>query len=265
MATVETRTMVLDVAQEFVQTRGFNAFSFRDVAERVGIKTASIHYYFPTKAELCRALSRGRRPTGSSRVGGDRYRGDRTAAKVDTIRFNFQERPRGRQSDVPVWDACRRVNESGSFGCERPVSSVEDHETWLERVLNAGLISAGFTFTGSAMDEAKLLVSSLEGAMLIARAFEDMARFEQSVRGLLRRLSPACASLIHACASRSCFDHPTRFSPRRCRSMQPTRCSIVMDRVRGTNSDRLRHILVATGSTSNFRIGGDPTGTQHYL
>ena len=52
----ETRSSILDVAQELLQTRGFNAFSIKDLADRVGIRTSSIHYYFPTKADLCRAL-----------------------------------------------------------------------------------------------------------------------------------------------------------------------------------------------------------------
>src|SRR3954466_5782059 len=56
MQTTDTRTVILDTAQELLQTRGFNAFSIKDLAERVQIRTSSIHYYFPTKADLCRAL-----------------------------------------------------------------------------------------------------------------------------------------------------------------------------------------------------------------
>src|SRR3954469_17970905 len=52
----DTRSAILDVAQELLQTRGFNAFSIKDLAERVQIRTSSVHYYFPTKADLCRAL-----------------------------------------------------------------------------------------------------------------------------------------------------------------------------------------------------------------
>ena len=49
-----------------VQQRGFHAFSYRDIAEQVGIKTASIHYYFPTKAHLAEAVVR-RVLTGAER------------------------------------------------------------------------------------------------------------------------------------------------------------------------------------------------------
>ncbi len=51
-------TRILDVAQNLIETRGYNAFSYRDIAEEVGIKTASIHYYFPHKVDLVLTLVR---------------------------------------------------------------------------------------------------------------------------------------------------------------------------------------------------------------
>ena len=54
--TTATATTILDAAQQLAQTRGYNAFSYRDLAERVGIRTASIHYHLPTKGDLGVAL-----------------------------------------------------------------------------------------------------------------------------------------------------------------------------------------------------------------
>src|SRR5271167_2084057 len=51
-----TRTRILDVAERLVQVRGFNGFSYADVAAELSITKASLHYHFPTKAELGRAL-----------------------------------------------------------------------------------------------------------------------------------------------------------------------------------------------------------------
>src|SRR5690242_7158071 len=47
---------ILDIAENLIQTQGYNAFSFRDIAEAAGIKTSSIHYYFPAKADLGKAV-----------------------------------------------------------------------------------------------------------------------------------------------------------------------------------------------------------------
>ena len=49
---------ILDAAERFARTLGYNGFSFRDVAAKVGIKSASVHYHFPTKADLGAAVAR---------------------------------------------------------------------------------------------------------------------------------------------------------------------------------------------------------------
>lgn len=47
---------ILDIAQHLVQEKGLNGFSYIDLSKTVGIKTSSIHYYFPTKDDLAVAL-----------------------------------------------------------------------------------------------------------------------------------------------------------------------------------------------------------------
>ena len=49
---------ILDAAENMVQSQGYNGFSFRDVANEVGIKSASVHYHFPTKSDLGAAVAR---------------------------------------------------------------------------------------------------------------------------------------------------------------------------------------------------------------
>ena len=52
MDTNSKREEILDAAEAMIRDAGFNAFSTRDVASAVGIKSASVHYYFPTKADM---------------------------------------------------------------------------------------------------------------------------------------------------------------------------------------------------------------------
>jgi TetR/AcrR family transcriptional repressor of nem operon len=54
-------TAILDVAEQLAQTRGYNGFSYADVAAHLGVTKASLHYHFPPKAELgCALISRYR-------------------------------------------------------------------------------------------------------------------------------------------------------------------------------------------------------------
>lgn len=52
----DTKTRILDLSESLTQTRGFNGFSYLDLAAEVGIKTSSVHYHFKVKADLALAL-----------------------------------------------------------------------------------------------------------------------------------------------------------------------------------------------------------------
>lgn len=58
MSTTDTRETIMDAARLMVQAHGYNALSFREVAKAVGVKSASIHYHFPTKGDLAAALAK---------------------------------------------------------------------------------------------------------------------------------------------------------------------------------------------------------------
>jgi TetR/AcrR family transcriptional repressor of nem operon len=57
MATGDTKERIMTAARLTVQDRGYSGLSFRELAKDVGIKSASIHHYFPTKGELGGALA----------------------------------------------------------------------------------------------------------------------------------------------------------------------------------------------------------------
>ena len=51
-----TKVAILDAALNAMLKYGYKAMSFRDLAAEVGIKSASVHYHFPTKGNLCTAV-----------------------------------------------------------------------------------------------------------------------------------------------------------------------------------------------------------------
>ncbi|MES0812818.1 TetR/AcrR family transcriptional regulator [Roseibium sp. SCPC15] len=54
----ETETKILDLAERLIRQNGYNGFSFREIASGVGVKSSSVHYYFPTKADLGAKVAR---------------------------------------------------------------------------------------------------------------------------------------------------------------------------------------------------------------
>ena len=58
---ISTRDKILELAQEAMASRGYAAFSFRELAFELGIKSASVHYHFPTKVHLGLAVAQSYR------------------------------------------------------------------------------------------------------------------------------------------------------------------------------------------------------------
>ena len=52
----QTKTKILDTAQDLIQRRGMNAMSFQDISTQIGIRKPSIHHHFATKGALVTAL-----------------------------------------------------------------------------------------------------------------------------------------------------------------------------------------------------------------
>src|ERR1700752_797536 len=51
-----TASQIMDAAERLVQARGFNGFSYADIARELGVTKAALHYHFASKAELGDAL-----------------------------------------------------------------------------------------------------------------------------------------------------------------------------------------------------------------
>ncbi|MEM8629880.1 MAG: TetR/AcrR family transcriptional regulator [Pseudomonadota bacterium] len=55
---VDTAGRIMDVAERLIRTGGYDAFSFREIATELGIKSASVHYHYATKADLVAAVAK---------------------------------------------------------------------------------------------------------------------------------------------------------------------------------------------------------------
>jgi TetR/AcrR family transcriptional regulator, transcriptional repressor for nem operon len=185
----QTADRVLDAAESLVQTRGYNAFSYADIARAVGIRKASLHHHFATKADLGVALVA-------------RYRSVFLGA-LDSIESGYEDAPkrleqytglygnvlrRGRMcmcgmlaADVATLPKAMRTSIADFFA---------ENEDWLARVLAEGRKRGQIDFDGTPDSMAAFFVSSLEGAMLIARGSGNLQPFDDVVRRLLARVRP---------------------------------------------------------------------------
>src|SRR4051812_4477659 len=180
----DTASRILDSAESLVQVRGFNGFSYADVAGGRSLTTASVHYHFPGKAELGRALIvRYAGRFGEALAAIDASGADARAMLLayanlyaDVLRDHrmclcgmlaaeYQTLPE------PMRDAV--------------IAFFDENEAWVEAVLVDGREHGILAFDGPPREAARLIVSALEGAMLVARPYGDVERFEVAAERLL--------------------------------------------------------------------------------
>ncbi|HEY8076693.1 MAG TPA: TetR/AcrR family transcriptional regulator [Labilithrix sp.] len=183
-----TADRILDVAERLVQTQGFNAWSYADIAAELGVTKASLHYHFPTKAKL-----------GASLVA--RYAGGFDRA-LDTIDAKHKDPKKKLEAYVALYDgvlAKNRMCLCGMLAAEHETlapdiraalaSFFDRNEAWLASLLESGRKGKKLKFSGKAVEEARMLVGALEGAMLVARSFGDVTRFRATAARLVSALA----------------------------------------------------------------------------
>src|SRR5215207_2273772 len=189
-ANADTAARILDSAERLVQSRGFKGFSYADVAAELGLTKASLHYHFPGKAELGEAL-----------IG--RY----AARFADTL-----EEIDARGGDAPARLAAyariyadvlrdKRMCLCGMLAADydtlpEPMRDAVLHffdanQDWLTNVFEQGQAEGSIHLDGSSGNAAQALVGGLEGALLIARPYGEVSRFEAAAAQLLTSLAGA--------------------------------------------------------------------------
>jgi TetR/AcrR family transcriptional repressor of nem operon len=186
----DTASRILDVAERLVQTRGFNGFSYADVAAELKISKPSLHYHFPSKAELGEALIGRYAVRFADALVAIDDRGDGAAAKLDAYASIYADVLKEQRmclcgmlaADYDTLPAPMR---------DAVVHFFDENEAWLTRVLEQGVEEGTLHLSGSASEAAQAIVSGLEGALLIARPYGNVARFQAASTRLLTSLTSA--------------------------------------------------------------------------
>ena len=187
-----TAQHILDVAQSIVRNRGYSAFSYADIAEQVGIRKASIHYHFPSKDELVRALVQRYREVMVRQC--DRI--TQSTVRLDQQLIQFANLYRDSLQDGQI---CLCAMLAADFAVlPEPVRDemslfFTQTEAWLTALLQQGCDAKIWQCHPSANQEAKGLIAMMQGAQLLARSAADSSTaFEQVVYPvLLAKSGPA--------------------------------------------------------------------------
>jgi len=178
----DTAEQILDLAETLIQTRGYSAFSYQDIADSLGIRKASIHYHFASKAELGVAVV-------------DRYIGRFGAALVaiaddekqsSLAMLDFYVQPYLQFASTPD-----RVCLSGALAGEvlalppklreRVDHFFRTHQDWLTEILKRGVARGEFKLPAPAPKVARFVFSALQGALLVKRTTDDPSQLNDVI------------------------------------------------------------------------------------
>ncbi len=190
----DTRAELLLQAETLVRSRGYSGFSYGDLAAVVGLRKASIHHHFPTKADLALAL-----------VAAYDSRYD---AALDAILAQANAVAR-----IEAYGRLYLGGVADDLGCLCAVLAVErdtlpeplraaivrffdKHIAWLERVLADGLRDGTVRAEVIPAAAARLVVATLEGALLLERVLAGTAGFRETLGALCDALRPPRAGLV---------------------------------------------------------------------
>jgi TetR/AcrR family transcriptional regulator, transcriptional repressor for nem operon len=186
--TKDTSADLKKVALEMIQTRGYNAFSYQDLAERLKIRKASIHYHFPTKEDLGVGLLKD------------------SLNRVETWQAQIKEQNLKPMEQMQAYIAyftrisenCTRICPIGALASEwasLPKKMQEAagrvmklHQDWLRALLERGRAEGVFTPQGDAADQAQFIYSSIQGALQISRAQNNPDYFKKVTGQILEAL-----------------------------------------------------------------------------
>jgi TetR/AcrR family transcriptional regulator, transcriptional repressor for nem operon len=183
----DTSEEILNAAEELLQRRGYNAFSYHHIAVQLGVRNAAIHYHFPAKEDLGVALVK-------------RYqeRFGKWVQSTDAVDNAWVRLQAYFQTYLDFLQADCKCCPGGVLGTEFhaiPETMREqarllarDIHEWITRTLEAGRADGVLKYTGKAEDKAVEIGAALQGGLQIAR-LAGPERFHQVLAQLSLELT----------------------------------------------------------------------------
>lgn len=164
----DTKTRILDLAEQLSRRRGFHGFSYRDIADPLEIKNAAVHYHYPTKADLGVALIRRYRDLLHRRTRRFMEEGGDPRPQLEGL-FQVYVRDTLNQTICPIGMVSVEYYTLPEEMRQEGALLVEETLVWLTRVLESGREQNILHFEGPARSRAVEVLSALQGATQIER------------------------------------------------------------------------------------------------
>ena len=185
----DTRAELLHQAEALIRSRGYSGVSYADLAALVGIRKASIHHHFPTKADLATALLAHYDERYDGALAGIRTATDDGLARIRAyadLYLQGVEKGLGClcaafAAELETLPAALRADLSRFFG---------KHVAWIEQVIGDGIANGTIRSDVAPRPFARMIVASLEGALMMERVLDGTTGFSDAFTAVEVALRP---------------------------------------------------------------------------
>lgn len=160
----QTNQQILYYARNFLQCRGYNGFSYKDISQKLGIKNAAIHNYYPKKEDLVAALLEATRNKLAADIAQMVETGCSSREQLQYyFDYALKEFDEGK-SICPPGSVILDFEELPEKVKKQNLLLIDDILIWISRVLKTGLEQGEFNFSDPVDVRAELVVETLMGA-----------------------------------------------------------------------------------------------------
>jgi TetR/AcrR family transcriptional repressor of nem operon len=160
----QTNQQILYYARNFLQCRGYNGFSYKDISQKLGIKNAAIHNYYPKKEDLVAALLEATRNKLAADIAQMVETGCSSREQLQYyFDYALKEFDEGK-SICPPGSVILDFEELPEKVKKQNLLLIDDILIWISRVFKTGLEQGEFNFSGPIDVRAELVVETLMGA-----------------------------------------------------------------------------------------------------
>ncbi|HEY0272752.1 MAG TPA: TetR/AcrR family transcriptional regulator [Chitinophaga sp.] len=181
-----TKQKIIALADELIRTRGYNAFSYADIAGRLHIKNAAVHYHFPGKADLGIAVL-------DYEMEGMHTAWQQWAALPEDVQLQKFIRTFGLKSREA--SICLMGSLTPDYATFTPAMQEKVRQMcgeiarWLTGILEQGRKKQLFRYEGLSYDRALVVITGLQSSLLLSRVMGPQA-FERISKQLYNDLRP---------------------------------------------------------------------------
>ena len=181
----DTKKLILNIAEDLLLDRGYNGFSYKDIATSLNIKNASIHYHFPAKTDLGVAIIQRATKRFEKWAGYIDGKDLPYSKKLDEFFLLFKR----------FVEQNQQICLGGALETDFKTLPEEMQEetrlfisgtlSWLENFLAQGRKKGDFNFPGTAKDQALLMIACVQGVIQIVRVTTPSS-FDETVKQIKR-------------------------------------------------------------------------------